>query len=59
MYIYICLLLSLSLSIYIYILVLPQTELALWSFGALKAGEGRSAERASVAVPKMILAYVF
>ena len=33
--------------------IVPQTELALWGSGTLKAGEGRLAARASAAVNKL------
>ena len=38
--------------------LVPQTELALWGSGTLKAGEVQPAARASAAVTKMILADV-
>ena len=39
----------------IFIYNIPETELALWGSGALKAGEGLPAARASAPLSKMIL----
>ena len=58
MYIYIYLYVYIHLHLYFVVLIVPQTVLALWGSGSLKAGEGHPAVCASKAVTIMIFARV-